>query len=75
MLADFHLALKYVRLHKPARVIVENVTSTCVVAGIGTILGSLADYDFVRYELCPYVHFGIPTRRLRSYWVGKRRVR
>lgn len=75
VLADFHLALKYVRRHKPARVIVENVTSTCVVAGIGTILGSLADYDFVRYELCPYVHFGIPTRRLRSYWVGKRRVR
>ena len=50
------------------------VTSPCVVAGIGIILGSLADYEFVRYELCPFVHFGISTRRLPSYWVGKRRA-
>ena len=45
-----------------------------VVTGIGTILGMLADYDFVRHELCPFRHFGIPTRRLRSYWIGSRRI-
>ena len=54
--------------------IIENVTSPCVVAGVGTIVGALKDYDFIRYELCPFVHFGIPTRRLRSYWVGALRV-
>ena len=40
------------------------------VAGIGTIVGALKEYDFARYQLCPFVHFGIPTRRLRSYLVG-----
>ena len=73
-LADFHLAINYVRHLRPDRVIVENVTSPCVVAGIGTILGALTGYDFARYELCPFLHFGIPTRRLRSYWVGRRRA-
>ena len=70
VLADLHNALHYVRKHRPERVVIENVTSPCVVAGIGTIVGLLSDYDFVRHELCPYVNFGIPTRRLRSYWVG-----
>ena len=74
VLADLHTALHYVRTHRPARVIIENVTSPCVVAGVGTIVGALKDYDFIRYELCPFVHFGIPTRRLRSYWVGALRV-
>ena len=74
VLADLHTSLHYVRTHKPARVIIENVTSPCVVAGVGTIVGALKDYDFVRYELCPFVHFGIPTRRLRSYWVGVRKA-
>ena len=71
-LADFHLAMNYVRNLKPDRVIIENVTAPCVVTGIGTILGMLTDYDFVRHELCPFLHFGIPTRRLRSYWIGRR---
>ena len=70
VLADLYNALHYVRKHRPERVVIENVTSPCVVAGIGTIVGLLSDYDFVRHELCPYVNFGIPTRRLRSYWVG-----
>ena len=73
-LADFHLAMNYVRNLKPDRVVIENVTSPCVVTGIGTILGMLTDYDFVRHELCPFLHFGIPTRRLRSYWIGSRRI-
>ena len=73
-LADFHLAMNYVRNLKPDRVVIENVTSPCVVTGIGTILGMLTDYDFVRHELCPFRHFGIPTRRLRSYWIGSRRI-
>ena len=64
--------MNYVRNLKPDRVIIENVTAPCVVTGIGTILGMLTDYDFVRHELCPFLHFGIPTRRLRSYWIGRR---
>ena len=74
VLADLHTSLHYVRTHRPARVVIENVTSPCVVAGIGTIVGALKGYDFVRHELCPFVHFGIPTRRLRSYWVGRLRA-
>ena len=69
-LDDLHCALHYVRRYKPLRVIVENVTTPAVVTSVGSILGDLAGYDFVRHELCPHLHFQVPTSRLRSYWVG-----
>ena len=35
------------------------------------MVGQLSDYDFERHDLCPSRDFGIPTRRRRTYWVGK----
>ena len=46
-------------------------TTEDVLVGIDTMVGQLSDYDFERHELCPSRDFGIPTRRRRSYWVGK----
>ena len=46
-----------------------------MVTGIDTIVGQLSDYDFERYERCPFRDFGISTRCLRSYWVGKLKKR
>ena len=71
VLADLHCALNYVRTHKPHRVVIENLTTEAVLVGIDTMVGQLSEYDFERHELCPSRDFGIPTRRRRSYWVGK----
>ena len=75
VLADLHSALHYVRTHKPDRVILENLTAEDAVIGIDTMVGQLSDYEFERHDLCPFRDFGIPTRRRRSYWVGKLKAR
>ena len=75
VLADLHCALNYVRARKPLRVVIENLTTEDVLVGIDTcMVGQLSDYDFERHDLCPSRDFGIPTRRRRSYWVGKLKV-
>ena len=71
VLADLHCALNYVRMHKPHRAIIENLTTEDVLVGIDTMVGQLSDYDFELHDLCPFRDFGIPTRRRRSYWVGE----
>ena len=46
-----------------------------VTVGIDTMVGQLSDYEFERHDLCPFRDFGIPTRRRRSYWVGRLKAR
>ena len=75
VLADLHSALHYVRTRRPDRVVLENLTTEDVVVGIDTMVGQLSDYEFERHDLCPFRDFGIPTRRRRSYWVGRLKVR
>ena len=74
VLADLHCALNYVRTHKPHRVVIENLTTKDVLVGIDTMVGQLKEYNFERHELCPSRDFGIPTRRRRTYWVGRLRA-
>ena len=73
-LADLHSAVRHARKTRPKRIILENVPTKTVTTAINTILGKAREYTWERSTLCPYKHFGFPSRRLRRYWVGRLKV-
>ena len=69
-LAELHAALKHARARRPGRIIIENVPSRAVTTAINAIAGDLREYEWSKITLCPYEHFGLPSRRKRRYWIG-----
>ena len=72
-LAELHGAIRHALKTRPKRIILENLTTKTVTTAINTILGAVKEYVWERWALCPYKHFGLPSRRLRHYWVGRLR--
>ena len=70
-LAELHSAIRHARKTRPRRIILENVPTKTVTTAINTIIGKAREYSWERSKLCPYKHFGFPSRRLRHYWVGR----
>ena len=51
---------------------VENVDEAEVVVAISSLLGRIPGYRWERMVVCPFVNYGEPVRRRRSFWVGRR---
>ena len=51
---------------------VENVDEVEIVAAISGLLGRIPGYRWERMVVCPFVNYGEPVRRRRSFWVGRR---
>ena len=50
----------------------ENVDEVEIVAAISGLLGRIPGYRWERMVVCPFVNYGEPVRRRRSFWVGRR---
>jgi len=71
-LADIDASLGYVRRQKPRAVILENVATAWVVAGVTDLVGRIKGYQWRTARLDPRESMGLPVSRVRQYWVGVR---
>ena len=65
-------SFRYICRARPRAVVVENVDEVEVVAAISSLLGRIPGYRWERMVVCPFVNYGEPVRRRRSFWVGRR---
>ena len=71
-LAKVRRSFRYISRARPRAVVVENVDEAEVVVAISSLLGRIPGYRWERMVVCPFVNYGEPVRRRRSFWVGRR---